>query len=60
MYQAYGMVGLVKSVQRGWGWLKSLWSGPVQKLADVPRRRLEMIPPPVSPKQVAEIGCQTV
>jgi radical SAM superfamily enzyme YgiQ (UPF0313 family) len=60
MYQAYGMVGLVKSVSRGWGWLKSLWQGPVTKMADVPRRRLEMIPPPVSPRQVAEMEYQSV
>jgi radical SAM superfamily enzyme YgiQ (UPF0313 family) len=52
-YQAYGMVGLVKSMLQGYGWLKSLWSGPVTKKRDVPRPRLEMIPPPVSPAQVA-------
>ena len=50
---AYGMVGLVKSMLQGYGWLKSLWSGPVTKKRDVPRPRLEMIPPPVSPAQVA-------
>jgi len=48
MYQAYGMVGLVKSVTTGWDWLSSLWKGPVSKQQDVPRRRLEMVPPPVS------------
>jgi radical SAM superfamily enzyme YgiQ (UPF0313 family) len=48
MYQAYGMVGLVKSFSTGWDWLRSLWSGPVRKYQDVPRRRLEMVPPPVS------------
>jgi radical SAM superfamily enzyme YgiQ (UPF0313 family) len=48
MYQAYGMVGLVKSLSTGWGWLRSLWTGPVRKYQDVPRRRLEMVPPPVS------------
>jgi radical SAM superfamily enzyme YgiQ (UPF0313 family) len=47
-YQAYGMVGLVKSVAQGWGWLRSLYSGPVQKMKDVPRRKLLMVPPPVS------------
>jgi radical SAM superfamily enzyme YgiQ (UPF0313 family) len=52
-YQAYGMLGLVKSVVQGYGWFKSLWSGPVTKKRDVPRPRLEMIPPPVSPAQVA-------
>jgi hypothetical protein len=53
MYQAYGMVGLVKSVVQGWGWLRSLYSGPVQKMKDVPRRKLLMVPPPVSPDQAA-------
>ena len=53
-YQTYGMVGLAKSVVQGYGWLKSLWSGPVTKKQDVPRPRLEMIPPPVSPAQVAK------
>jgi radical SAM superfamily enzyme YgiQ (UPF0313 family) len=48
MYQAYGMMGLVKSFSTGWGWLRSLWSGPVSKYQEVPRRRLEMVPPPVS------------
>jgi radical SAM superfamily enzyme YgiQ (UPF0313 family) len=48
MYQAYGMVGLVKSVTTGWEWLRSLRKGPVRKLPGVPRRRLEMVPPPVS------------
>jgi radical SAM superfamily enzyme YgiQ (UPF0313 family) len=52
-YQAYGMVGLVKSVIKGFGWIKSLWNGPVTKKTGVPRPRLEMIPPPVSPAQVA-------
>src|SRR5579884_336990 len=27
MYQAYGMVGLVKSIRTGWGWIKSLYQG---------------------------------
>jgi len=48
MYQAYGMVGLVKSVTTGWDWMTSLWKGPVRKQQDVPRRRLEMVPPPVA------------
>jgi radical SAM superfamily enzyme YgiQ (UPF0313 family) len=56
LYQVYGMVGLVKSVATGWGWLRSLWSGPIQRLADVPARRLEMVPPPVSPEQVARVA----
>jgi radical SAM superfamily enzyme YgiQ (UPF0313 family) len=47
MYQAYGMTGVVKSLMAGWGWLKALWSGDMVKSQGVPRRRLEMIPPPV-------------
>jgi radical SAM superfamily enzyme YgiQ (UPF0313 family) len=61
VYQAYGMVGLVKSVATGWGWIKSLWHGPITKKGGVPRRQLEMIPPPVSPQQVGGlIELQTV
>jgi radical SAM superfamily enzyme YgiQ (UPF0313 family) len=52
MYQAYGMTGLVRSLVQGWGWLSSLYRGPVQKMNAVPRRRLEMVPPPVTPAQV--------
>ena len=58
IYQAYGMVGVVKSMLKGWGWLWSLYRGPVKKLDGLPRRRLEMIPPPVSPRQVAAWGLQ--
>ncbi len=50
-YQIYGMAGLVKSVKRGFGWLWSLYRGPVKKLQATPRRRLLMVPPPVSPAQ---------
>jgi radical SAM superfamily enzyme YgiQ (UPF0313 family) len=58
IYQAYGMVGLVKSFMTGFNWLRSLWKGPVQKMQEVPRRRLEMVPPPVSPALVRSL--QTV
>jgi len=51
MYQCYGMVGLVKSFAKGWGWLWSLYKGPIQKLQEVPRRRLLMVPPPVAPER---------
>jgi len=61
VYQAYGMVGLVKSFMSGFTWLKSLWKGPVRKMQEVPRRRLEMVPPPVSPATVeGTVGLQTV
>jgi hypothetical protein len=52
MYQAYGMTGLVRSLVQGWGWLSSLYRGPLQKMDAVPRRRLEMVPPPVTPAMV--------
>lgn len=49
LYQVYGMAGLVKSFTTGFGWLKSLWSGPVVKKKEAPRKKLEMVPPPVTP-----------
>lgn len=60
MYQAYGMVGLMKSLKQGFGWLWSLYRGPVQKLAEPPRKKLPMVPPPVSPAQVRGLALQTV
>ncbi len=53
IYQAYGMAGLVKSFLKGFGWLKSLWQGPIQRFAGLPRPRLDMVPPPVTPSAVA-------
>jgi radical SAM superfamily enzyme YgiQ (UPF0313 family) len=53
LYQVYGMVGLVKSFIKGFGWLKSLWSGQIKKLQSLPRPRLEMVPPPVTPASLA-------
>jgi radical SAM superfamily enzyme YgiQ (UPF0313 family) len=55
MYQVYGMAGLMKSVVQGWGWLWNLYKGPIKKLTETPRRRLLMVPPPVSPNQVAAV-----
>jgi radical SAM superfamily enzyme YgiQ (UPF0313 family) len=55
MYQAYGMAGLAKSFATGWGWLWSLYKGPIEKMTQVPRRKLTMVPPPVSPGQVAAL-----
>ncbi len=60
LYQAYGMAGLVQSFANGFGWLRSLWQGPVRKMAEVPRRRLEMVPPPVSRAMVGDANMQTV
>ncbi|MBI3408447.1 MAG: radical SAM protein [Planctomycetes bacterium] len=54
LYQIYGMAGLVQSFAKGFGWLKNLWRGPVVKRAGFPRRRLEMVPPPVTPAMVAQ------
>lgn len=59
MYQAYGMAGLVRSFKQGFGWLWNLYKGPVQKGADLPRRRLPMVPPPVTRAAVAELSLQT-
>jgi radical SAM superfamily enzyme YgiQ (UPF0313 family) len=53
LYQVYGMAGLVKSFLKGFGWLKNLWSGKIKKLQGLPRPRLEMVPPPVTPASLA-------
>jgi radical SAM superfamily enzyme YgiQ (UPF0313 family) len=61
LYQVYGMTGLVRSVAKGWSWLASLYRGPITMLEGVPRRRLEMLPPPVSPQRTgAALECQTI
>ena len=60
LYQAFGMYGLVQSFAAGFGWLKNLWRGPVQKATQPPRRQLEMVPPPLSPASVgAQVNYQT-
>jgi radical SAM superfamily enzyme YgiQ (UPF0313 family) len=48
MYQAYGMAGLAKSLIAGLGWFKNLYTGPIFKMEGLPRRKLEMVPPPVT------------
>jgi radical SAM superfamily enzyme YgiQ (UPF0313 family) len=61
MYQAYGMTGLVRSLGKGWSWLADLYRGPIQKMTEVPKRRLLMVPPPVAPERVSPmIQLQTV
>jgi radical SAM superfamily enzyme YgiQ (UPF0313 family) len=50
-YQIYGIAGLTKSLKRGFSWLWNLYRGPVKKMQGQPRRRLLMVPPPVSPAQ---------
>jgi len=51
-YQVFGMIGVVKSVMSSWRWIWNLYTGPVTKMEEAPRRRLLMVPPPVSPEQV--------
>ncbi len=53
LFQVYGMVGLVKSVCQASKWLFNLWRGPITKKTAVPRRKLDMVPPPVTPAAVA-------
>jgi radical SAM superfamily enzyme YgiQ (UPF0313 family) len=50
MYQAYGMTGLVRSFLKGSGWLWNLYRGPIEKMKELPHRRLLMVPPPVAPE----------
>ncbi len=54
-YQVYGMAGLMKSFRRGFGWLWNLYRGPVKKMQGQPRRRLVLVPPPVSPAQTGHL-----
>ncbi len=61
MYQAYGMTALVRSLAKGWGWLSSLYHGPIYKMTELPRRRLPMAPPEVASKEPAPaLQCQSV
>lgn len=36
MYQVYGFIGVFRSLARSWGWIKSLWTGPIHKMAEAP------------------------
>jgi radical SAM superfamily enzyme YgiQ (UPF0313 family) len=45
MYQAYGLIGVLRSIAKGFGWFKSLWRGPISKKSEAPRSALEMISP---------------
>jgi radical SAM superfamily enzyme YgiQ (UPF0313 family) len=47
-YQACGMAGLARSALQGWKWAWSLYRGPIQKLAEVPRPRLPVIALPAA------------
>jgi radical SAM superfamily enzyme YgiQ (UPF0313 family) len=53
VYQVYGMAGLARSVAQSFRWVWNLYRGPIQKMTAVPRRRLLMVPPPVTPARVA-------
>ena len=48
MYQAYGMIGVVRSIATGWTWFSSLMRGPISKKLEAPRQALEMISPPAA------------
>jgi radical SAM superfamily enzyme YgiQ (UPF0313 family) len=50
-YQTLGMVGMVQSLAQGWKWFWNLYRGPVKKMKGLPRRRLLMVPPPVTPER---------
>jgi radical SAM superfamily enzyme YgiQ (UPF0313 family) len=43
-YQVYGMIGLARSIKKGFGYLKDLYFGPVKKLSAAPGKRWPMIP----------------
>src|SRR5947209_20134715 len=45
LWQVYGMVGLVRSIAKGWGWFKGLMKGPITKSTAEPRPRLEVVSP---------------
>jgi radical SAM superfamily enzyme YgiQ (UPF0313 family) len=58
LYQTYGMAGIVKSLSTSWRWIWDLYRGPIEKLKEVPRPRLPMIPP-VSAAALAQQILQT-
>ena len=43
IYQTYGMVGMAKSIRRGFGWLRNLYLGPVHKKTEIPQKPLPVI-----------------
>ena len=44
IYQALGMIGFARSMRNGFGWLRDLYFGPVQKATMIPQKRLEVVP----------------
>ena len=59
MYQAYGMVGLVKSVDPGLGLAEEPVPRPGEEDDQPPRQRLLMVPPPVTPATAPVAQYQT-
>jgi radical SAM superfamily enzyme YgiQ (UPF0313 family) len=60
MYQAYGMVGIVRTLNKVKGWVWDLYKGPVTKLAEVPRPCLPMLSPPAADRpNIATLWTQT-
>jgi radical SAM superfamily enzyme YgiQ (UPF0313 family) len=59
-WQVCGMVGVVRSFKRGWRWLWNLYKGPIRKMEALPKRRLIMVPPPVTPERIAAMQPQAV
>jgi radical SAM superfamily enzyme YgiQ (UPF0313 family) len=49
LYQVYGMAGLARSFAKGFGWLWSLYRGPVRKTDEVPAKRLPLVAPAEAP-----------
>lgn len=45
LFQVLGMFGVAKSIYHSRGWLKRLLSGPIEKLAELPRSRFSMVTP---------------
>jgi radical SAM superfamily enzyme YgiQ (UPF0313 family) len=58
-YQALGMIGLARSVKRAFGWIKSLYFGPVRKKSAVPTPRLPVIPANALATPAPEMQVQT-
>jgi hypothetical protein len=59
-WQVCGMVGVVRSIKQGWKWLWNLYRGPIEKMDSLPKPRLLMVPPPVTPERVAALQPQAI
>ncbi|HYT91623.1 MAG TPA: radical SAM protein [Gemmataceae bacterium] len=58
LWQVYGMAGLVRSIAAGWGWFKGLLNGPIKRMAEMPRSRLEIVAPTAGAAQPAAPAAQ--